>query len=218
MSLKDDILKAAKATHIPEGESGLWRVNRLNLTKPLDVPRERGKRCILPPGPLTQLFCYVEADAMNNPYGELVMDDTDRELKKHLNFMLRAHGRVLITGLGLGCVVRGCLANPAVKYVVCIERDMNVVKLVGPHMPKERLTIVLANALTWVNDHAKDQKFDCAWHDLWTNPDQKEPHLDIWHSQLVCDSIQAGIGTVGAWDFKREYRRLAEECLGQPVL
>jgi hypothetical protein len=35
------------------------------------------------------------------------MNDFPQELKKHLDFVLRARGRVLVTGLGLGCVVRG---------------------------------------------------------------------------------------------------------------
>jgi len=139
------------------------------------------------------------------------MDDSDRELRTHLDFMLRAKGRVLITGLGLGCVVRGCLANPAVEQVTCIERDQSVLKLVAPYMPKTpRLEIIKADALKWCE--ATEEKFDCAWHDLWSDPDKEEPHLQVNHSHLLA-MLADKVGYQGAWAFPREQKRLWRECL-----
>jgi hypothetical protein len=48
---------------------------------------------------------------------EVVMEDSPRELRRHLPIWMHAHGRVLVTGLGLGCVVRGLLASPHVEYI-----------------------------------------------------------------------------------------------------
>lgn len=218
MTLKENVLKAARATHIPEGRSGRWTVQRFRTLGPLLVPREEGKVAVLPAGEYTQLYCMT--DATMHQIGELVMDDTERELKKHLSFMLAAHGRVLITGLGLGCVVRGCLANPAVKHVVCIERSMDVMNLVGTQMPRDdkRLTIILADALEWVPRHSRPGEFDCAWHDLWTDTCQGEPHLALWHSKLLVHCIESKVKVVGAWSFPRYIRRSYREKVGVTVL
>jgi hypothetical protein len=200
--MKDALLKAARADSIPDGESGLWTVKKVVLAQNL-LTRRQGKLVELAAGTYTKLLAGTSGSLMQG--GEVVMEDTPYELRTHLDFMLRARGRVLITGLGLGCVVRGCLANPNVEHVVCIERSKDVLKLVGPHMPKKRLTIILADALKWVPQHAGDQ-FDCAWHDLWTNEDQGEPHLQVWHSHLLA-SLAGQVAFQGAWAFPRSQRR-----------
>lgn len=133
------------------------------------------------------------------------MEDTPFELKKHLSFMLQAHGRVLVTGLGLGCVVRGLLANPNVDHVTCIERSSDVLKLVEPYMPQDRLTIIQADALEWTKTNK--ERFDFAWHDIWTDRDQGEPHLDLWHTHLIFNCLDK-VGRQGAWNYNRTARRL----------
>jgi spermidine synthase len=119
--------------------------------------------------------------------------------------MLRAKGRILVTGLGLGCVVRGLLANPAVEHVTCIEKSPDVMKLVAPYMPRDRLTIIQADALEWAKFN--EDHFDYAWHDLWTDRDKGEPHLDLWHTRLMFDLIDC-VEYQGAWSYDRAAKRL----------
>jgi hypothetical protein len=198
------ILRAAKADEIPAATAGIWTVKKLSLSK-----EWREGRRIIPPGHYTQLFCYVLAHAMQNPIGDCVMHDTPEELNKHLEFMLRAEGRVLITGLGLGCVVRGCLANPNVKCITVIEKSKDVINLVWPYMPeKRRLSLIHADALEWVRSTRR--KFDCAWHDLFANEDFEEPHLQTMHMQLVCEMASKVKKIQGAWEFPRMFRRRME--------
>lgn len=194
---------AAMATHIPEASSGLWYVKRYSLAKPLTVMRTGGP-LTMPPGTYTQLWRYTEATL--HVLGELVMQDTQQELNTHLNFMLRARGKVLITGLGLGCVTRGCLANPNVERVTVIERDPDVLKLVRPYMEEgERLEIIVADALQWTRENPR--KFDSAWHDLWNDPDTEEPHLQVMHSELLLNCSRK-VPMQGAWHFPRDHKRL----------
>ena len=203
--MKSELLKAARAHAIPAGEDGLWSVRKFTLSKPLVVNREQ-QNVLLPPDTYTQLFCLTESTM--HLLGECVMHDTPEELNKHLQFMLLARGSVLITGLGLGCVVRGTLANPNVTHVTCIERSPSIMKLVAPYMPKERLTIIEADALEWVK-RPGEWRFDCAWHDLWSNPDRKEPHLQVNHMQMICDLISSErVAFQGAWAFPKDQRRL----------
>lgn len=140
-------------------------------------------------------------------FGEMVMHDYPQELAKHLDFMLRAHGRVLITGLGLGCVARGCLANPAVKEITVIERDNAVIDLVWPHMP-QIINLVEADAVQWCKE--TNEQFDCAWHDLWTDDEKGEPHLQVVHSELLGAMLEKA-KLQGAWEFPRWSRRLFKE-------
>src|SRR5689334_19270852 len=126
---KSDLLAAMKADCVPAGWSGLWYILKAGFTQPTSSQRH-GKPVVLPPGQYTFLYRVTDATLYDDPPGEVVMEDTPFELQTHLGFVMRAHGRVLVTGLGLGCVVRGLLANKNVKDVVCIENSKNVLELV----------------------------------------------------------------------------------------
>jgi len=214
MNLKQKVLLAAKATSIPANAAGAWHIKKITLSKDMIAPKD-GKLVTVPKGDYTQLWRWTHKtiaaalapfDDIRPEPGELVMTDSPDELNTHLQFMLRAHGRVLITGLGLGCVIRGCLANPAVRHIVCIERDVDVLKMVKPHMPTERLTILQADAVSWCRNNLGRQKFDCAWHDLWSDPDKQEPKLCLTHSRLIVDCY-GHVGFQGAWAFPREMKK-----------
>lgn len=202
-SLKSAILSAMRAECIPAGCSGVWCVNKLGFDSPVLTERH-GKPVILPAGTYTFLQRLTEGTLMHIPPGETVMEDTPFELRTHLGFALQARGRVLVTGLGLGCVVRGLLANPAVEHVTVIENSPDVLRLVTPYMPAERLKIIEADALEWAARNT--DSFTCAWHDLWTNREAGEPHLDLWHARLML-YCKNKIPQQGAWAFNRQMKR-----------
>lgn len=200
----DALLLAARADDIPEGWSGLWYIRKDTFSKPM--PGVRGKdKLILDPGTYTYLRRLTDSSIFNSPPGELVMEDSIHELRSHLNFMVKAHGEVLITGLGLGCVVRGVLANPNVRSVTCIEKSKDVLALVRPYMDNENLTIIQANALNWTADNRRN--FDCAWHDLWVNNDEDKTSLDLLHAQLVMNCIDF-VKWQCAWNIDRTVKKM----------
>lgn len=216
--MKHALLKAARADHIPVAHSGPWHIKKIPQTSKLDVPMPNafGRRIWIEPGLHTYLYRYTEATL--HTHGDLVMKDTRDELETHLDFMLKARGRVLITGLGLGCVARGCLANPRVESVTVIERDPDVLRLVRPHFltPAARLAqagrycIIEACAIEWAKNTA--ERFDCAWHDLWSDPDAQEAHLSVIHSELLsllCERVDFQ----GAWAFPRTCKRLWQRLI-----
>lgn len=196
---KSLILSAMKAYAIPEGDMGLWYIVKAAVPSPT-VAFRHGKFVRLPADTYTMLYRLTASTLRNAQPGEVVMEDTPFELRTHLGFAMQAYGRVLVSGLGLGCVVRGLLANPNVEHVTVLENSEDVLKLVAPHMPTERLTIIEADALEWTKQTT--ERFDCAWHDVWTNKDAGEPHLDIWHVRLFhnCKNI---VAKQGAWHFDR---------------
>lgn len=201
----EDLLLAAKAEIIPEGWSGLWFIRKVTTLTNEAVDRD-GRRFVLLPGTYTHLFRVTDSTLHLNPPGEVVMEDTPGELKKHLSFMIQARGRILVTGLGLGCVVRGLLANRKVDHVTVIEKSEDVLKLVGPYMPlTERLTIVHEDAFKWVA--LNKTKFDYAWHDIWSDRDAGEEHLDFYHTQLIFD-CRDYCEHQGAWNYSRLTRAM----------
>lgn len=52
------------------------------------------------------------------------------------------HDRVLCAGLGLGLIVHTLTANPEVSEIVVVERELDVINLVSPHLPQDKLTII----------------------------------------------------------------------------
>lgn len=204
--MKDQYLAAMKADAIPEGWSQLWYVAKQTIPAHT-ISFRHGSTVVLPGGTYTYLRRLTDSTLYDQPPGDVVMEDTPFELKTHLGFVMRAHGKVLVTGLGLGCVLRGLLQNPRVDHVTCIENSKDVLKLVAPHMPTERLTIIEAEALEWTCKNK--EKFDCGWHDLWTDRDSGEPHLDIWHGRLLVNCSRT-VRYQGAWAFSRVMKRLVQ--------
>lgn len=202
---RTDLLQAMKATAIPTSEwTGLWRIVKQTY-KHNKISVRMGKIVNLPAGTYTFLFRLTDSTLYNTVPGDVVMEDTPFELSTHLGFVMRAHGRVLVSGLGLGCVVRGLLARQEVEHITCLENSPDVLAMVQPHMPTDpRLTIIETDALEWT---AKNREpFDCAWHDLWTDRDSGEPHLDRWHTELLINCRRL-VKRQGAWAYNRDLKR-----------
>lgn len=199
-----DYLPYMRAENIPAGYSGLWYISKLILKFDTESIHHV-KPVTVPAGTYTYLYRLTDATIHNEPPGEVVMEDTPFELKTHLGFIMGAFGNVLITGLGLGCVIRGLQANPNVEQITCIENSPDVLKMVAPYMPMEKLTIIEADALEWTGKN-KDP-FDCAWHDLWTDRAAGQPHLDIWHAQLIRNCMNK-TKYQGAWNMNKTGKRV----------
>ena len=98
-----------------------------------------------------------------------VMSDTPTEIREMGHALKHAHGRVLITGLGLGCLVAGLLSNPDVTEIVVVEIDRDVIALTGKWYKAEpRVTIVNDDAIRFAAGY-DGPDFDYAWHDIWTH-------------------------------------------------
>jgi hypothetical protein len=134
--------------------------------------------------------------------GECVMEDSLSELQKHLPIWLAAHGRILVTGLGLGCVVRGLLAADVVENIDVIEIDPTIIAVVGPEFAVDpRVTIHCADALEF--DFGQ-RRWDFAWHDLWTDEPSGAPKLQCIHAKLMVRCMPYITKRQGAWAFPRE--------------
>lgn len=196
-------LRAMRASAIPEAESGLWRIRKFEPCR----PTKNANGQTIPPGRYTALSRTTLATLHTD--GASVMSDDPVELRRHLDFVLRARGRVLVTGLGLGCVLRGLLQNPRVESIDVVERDRDVLALVRPYLAADRYRIHEAEALAWVRD-CRGSTWDYAWHDLWSDVERGDPHLAITHQRLIL-ALRGRVEFQGAWSFPRYLQRLLRE-------
>ncbi len=101
--------------------------------------------------------------------GTIMMTDTPMEQKTNQELLQRAHGRVLIAGLGLGMVLVPLLAKKEVTSILVVEKSADVLALVGPAFAKA----IDEERLFFLNDdiHELDLGdsllFDTIYFDIW---------------------------------------------------
>ena len=180
----------------PSGPFGLWNVRRDRVPD-----REtRGWGAVrLQTSLLRATAATLHID------GETVMEDSAREISRHLPILMRASGTVLVSGLGLGCVVRGLAKKPEVEHIDVIELDSLILDRMGPEFatnPKVHLHHGDAFKIKWGR-----RKWDYAWHDIWS---ENEP-LSLLHTRLILQYRRRVRIMQGAWMLERFVKRLLPE-------
>lgn len=208
-----DYINAARVPRmIMPQEFGLWTIQRLIAGGQIISETERAlhvERCGFPDYTLLRRM----TEATMHCGGDIVMEDSAYELRKHLPIWLAARGRVLVTGLGLGCVVRGLLANRDVDQIDVVEIDDDILRVIGPEFARDpRVTLHHGDALT-IDIQGR---WDCAWHDLWT----EDGRLQRLHIRLFM-RFRDRCGPQGAWALPRFAARLIQrtgrfQLLGAP--
>ena len=67
--------------------------------------------------------------------GECVMSDTDMEKRTNSSFVINAHGKVLIGGLGIGLILLAIQDKEEVGHITVVEKNKEVIELVGSQLP-----------------------------------------------------------------------------------
>lgn len=104
--------------------------------------------------------------------GECVMSDTDMEKRTNRSFCMKAHGEVLIGGLGIGMIILAIQDDPEVSHITIIEKVPEVIELVGDQLPlNNKVEIINADVFEWKPCNGK--KYNCIYMDIWNwvNPD-----------------------------------------------
>ncbi len=184
-------------------EFGLWAIRRRYVMDGM-TPEARAMFKLMLGGfdHQTVLHRMTEEKMHRTPEGwEVVMEDSAQELRQHLPIWIHGHGRILVTGLGLGCVVRGLLAKPSVSMIDVVELDAAILRIIGAefeHNPRVRLHHGDALTLEWSPGTA----WDFAWHDLWVEGDG----LQALHAKLFY-RFRDMTPRQGAWAFPRRLKR-----------
>lgn len=170
-------LQVGRADHIPEGESGNYKIVKYEVT-PQDA-KFHNLRCAINGRPHERIRFGIHTKLIEKN-GTLWMSDTLWERNSNSFPLFEAQGNVLISGLGLGLVTKAILKIDTVKKVVVNEISEDIINLIAPYLPKDdRLTINCADAFTW---NINGLKFNTVWHDIWafyngdTYEESKELH------------------------------------------
>jgi hypothetical protein len=145
---------------LPEGKIGDFEVSHFEMTEDdvrlarvLDIFNHDCECVGLEPGRYVRLT-----------YNKHIwMSDTWME--KHTNdyFVRKANGDVLVAGLGIGLIITAIQSKEDVRSITVVEKNKEVIDLVLPHLPKEKLTVVHAD----IFDYRPERKYDTIYFDIW---------------------------------------------------
>lgn len=98
--------------------------------------------------------------------GVVVMSDTQMERRTSSEFIYRAHGHVLIAGLGLGMVLHALRDHmDRVASITVVEVNQDVIDLVAPKYRHPKIRIVQGDITTW--EPPAGAKYDVIYFDIW---------------------------------------------------
>lgn len=139
--------------------------------------------------------------------GYTVMDDSDIELSRHLEAVNQAHGRVLKTGLGMGCFVRMCLTKPDVEHIDVVEINDRIIAHFGAEFAgNPRVTIHHTDAFEFPTSRGP---WDFAWHDIYC---EGNDGLQALHVKLI-KRFNRHAKKQGAWNLPRWTRRFSDRII-----
>jgi spermidine synthase len=93
------------------------------------------------------------------------MSDTRMEKVFSGEVVDKAHGSVLVAGLGLGMVIFPILEKKEVKMVTVVELNYDVIKLVKPRVKSPKLRIIHSDIAVWLPP--KGEKYNTIFFDIW---------------------------------------------------
>ena len=147
---------------IPAGQQGIAKVTHFDISE--RESRYTAIRDMQHPGSFIPVGRYARLHVKNT----LMMSDTVMERSTNVKFVARAHGRVLVGGLGLGLILFPLVDNPKVMHITVVEKYQDVIDLVGPALKAkfgDRLEIICADIFDW--KPPKGSKWNVIYHDIW---------------------------------------------------
>lgn len=98
--------------------------------------------------------------------GTVVMSDTSMEQRTNSDFCGRAHGDVLVGGLGIGMILLAVQDKENVKSITVLEKYQEVIDMVASQLDlNDKVKIVQADVYEW--KPINSQRFDCIYMDIW---------------------------------------------------
>jgi spermidine synthase len=193
---------------LPDGRQGIAEIDHFEIT-PDESDRTR-IRGILHAGEFVETGRYTRLFVRGN----VMMSDTRFERFSNREVVRRAHGRMLVAGLGIGLVLVAAFAKPNVEHITVIEKYPDVVDLVAPSLLArfgDRLRVITADIFEWRPD--RGQLFNVVYFDIWSQVsldtlrdmarlhrafarrlDRSDPHcwMDSWQHDSLVDARNRG--------------------------
>lgn len=111
--------------------------------------------------------------------GAVVMSNTYMEERTNHYFCSRAHGDILIGGLGIGMIILAIQDKPYVNSITVLEKNQEVIDMIVPQLGfNDKVKIVNADVFTW--KPLRGQKYDCIYMDIWNYINE-----DVYKNEMV---------------------------------
>lgn len=109
---------------------------------------------------------YMRLKDNDEGFNNVVMSDTPMERRTNAEFINKAHGDVLIAGLGIGMIIIPLLKKDNIRSITVVEKFSEVIELVADQLPQdERLNIIQGDIFN--NTFPRGTKFDTIYFDIW---------------------------------------------------
>lgn len=99
----------------------------------------------------------------------LLMSDTPMELRTNSEFINKAHGQILIGGLGLGIVLLAIQDKPEVRGITVVEKHQKLVDFILARIPYNEKVVVYTRDIFEFIPHDEDVKYDTIYFDIWND-------------------------------------------------
>jgi hypothetical protein len=214
---------------LPEGEEGVAKIDHFTMD-PSDILASIMEH--------DEDFVPAGRYASLRVNGQLMMTDSPMEKRADLDVVGKAHGRVLIAGLGLGMILRAIAKKPEVTHITVLEKYPDVIDLVLPSLVAEkhllvsgfvedghrvvagtRLEVIPADVFHW-EALPGTPRFHTIYFDIWPNSlIANLPEMHLLHRRY--HPLLAKGGWMSSWTYKqliqkeRDYKRFIR---GLPAL
>lgn len=155
---------------------------------------------------------YIRLLDKKKSYSECVMSDTPMEHRTNYDILRKAHGDVLIGGLGIGMILMPLMEKEEVKSITIVEKYEEIIELVGKQLPlNDKVKIIHGDIFE--NTFKRGTKFDVIYFDIWNyvNSDVYEEMLELKKKYKRClkskqENPNAWMGCWAEYEAKRNLR------------
>lgn len=151
------------ATDYPLSKKGSAELTRKNYAKGIymmEGVRDTDFFCVEKPIPVTNLKIKNKVVMVDDPLHQWGMEDLAKN----------SHGKVLVGGLGLGLIAHELAKNPRVEDIVVVEKNPDVIDLVGPLIPPK---VRLKQGDIFDRQYSEAGDYDTIILDLWVKSGPK---------------------------------------------
>lgn len=157
-------------------------------------------------------------ESRNGKHHASWMSTMPQEIEQHERQLFRAHGDVLVGGLGLGLASAVLETNPRVRSITVVEQNKDVIKLVGPALGGGE--IVHDDLRKYLREcRRKRRKFDFAFYDIWCPTGQRiltdyvlplrkksvgiiaQSEIECWNEDEMIGQVQMSINSRMHFEF-----------------
>jgi hypothetical protein len=182
--------------HLPEGQQGHIKIERVTQITGTKLPMVSLRNAFLMGLQRSSIILDRSVDIHRlltcNARGRetgIWMTTAPQEVEQHERQLARFSGNVLMGGLGLGLGAAILHNNPAVKHIIVVEKNPDVIALVKPHLPIGKIAIFNEDLFKFLTNKESAGTYDFAFYDIWAPTGERIWSRFIWRLRKLSVGI-----------------------------